>query len=1163
MTDLRKQILTNIEREFIGPGSESLVPQDDNREIITENPRYRYSTGVIQPYVADSVLVKSELADESGTLDEEAIEELSSSFEVVNHAKSNADDAGEEEDETVSEVNRFPVRYTFGISAFVKSKSEKALRVLFSGGLYRLYKRSDYYIQLEHQYEAISELIRIYLSTSPGDIFADKIQLNDEQKTVKIASDHRIQEITQLRSAVSGAPVEIKNVLGDLANKLFAKDLYERVPFEVELYVDLSKPEDFQKIVLSGKTVHFHSNIVEMSDIEDGVYSVTLTIENTGQTSEGFMPQLYQPVLSIQAEENQSFFDFESINLSRTTLSERGELENLMLYGDKKSYAIGRFTSADWKVDESGHGIVYTSFLPNYEMPALEFNIDGIDSDILRASSYTSVTSKESIKTNLSTFVSSYEAWVADQELQIRTLHPKFNDIAREHIEKCRFSVERMRKSINFLMTDDVALDAFQIAHEAMILQRLRGDVRDKGKYFHSKKYVEIQPAFQWRPFQLAFILANYESLLNPESTERDLVDLIWVATGGGKTETYLFAIASIILYRRNRYHLSEDDEGVTVIMRYTLRLLTAQQFERASILICALEFIRREMPERYGSKEISIGLWIGGASTPNEQSEAKTIIQGLMSAGKDFKERLEESKMQVLKCPWCQEEYSLIPEKPSIDESDWGYRVVNQRLRKNPNNHNFVCTNPNCDFHETGNELPIYVVDETIYKVRPTLVFGTVDKFAMIALRDKTISLFGNDRKQGRNPELIIQDELHLISGPLGTTVGLYESAIDYAVSYKGVKPKIIASTATIKNAQQQVRALYDRSVFQFPPQGLRGSDSYFVRETDKKPGRLYVGLTNSNRSLVKLQSKFLAATLQYTTQLDYSTEEEADRYWTLVGYFNRIIDVGRTNYLLTDIVQQFQKGYVERNSGSVRRINPTEITSKIPSGKIPGILDNLFTTRKKPNEVIDVVSASNMISVGLDVPRLNHMYVMGQPKSTSEYIQATSRVGRENPGIVTVLLNGLNPRDLSNYERFINNHEKIYQYVESASVTPFSVPSVQRSLHGTLVAMLRNTNPELSEEESVVNLGKHNPSLRAARNFIISRARAVDVNGLNYEENVTEFLDNFTRYWQDLILDFDDVKYSGQSEDYEFLLKDQYEAQRSMRDVESPTYLKRRFSK
>jgi hypothetical protein len=951
MPNLRQQILDNIEREFIGPGSETLIQADATHEIITENPRYRYATGVIQS-LADG---DSQVLDDSEAESDLKYEEMSQSTEVLAHSKADLDDQGEEEDETVSEVNKFPVRYTFGISAFVKSRGPISLKVTLTGGLYKRINRDSYSVALGEDYDRIVEAIRVFTSVTPGDIFNDKFKFNQENRSISIASEARIPEKNQMNHAISEAPKLIRPVLSDFANKLFAKDLYQRVPFSTEIDVNLRMPEHFQTIDLGGKAIEFHSNVTEMFDVEDGVYSVTLTVANVGDTVEGFQPELFQPMLTITSDDVNTFYDFETINLNRATLSDRVELENLMLYGDKKSYAVGHFTSADWDVDSDGNGKICTTFLPNYEMPALEFNIDSISSDVLKASSYTSVTTRDAIREKLDSFVTDYEAWIIGQDAQVQNLNSKFESVTREHIEKCRFSVMRMRKAIDFLMADDVAMDAFQMAHEAMILQRLREDVRDKGRYFQSKNYTDIAPAFEWRPFQLAFILANYEALLNPESTERDLVDLIWVATGGGKTETYLFAIASIILYRRNKYHLSQEDEGVTVIMRYTLRLLTAQQFERASILICALEYIRRQLPTKYGQTEISIGLWIGKDSSPNEQAQAKGIIEGLMGATKDFKEKIEQNTMQVLKCPWCQEPHSLIPPEPTYDESRWGYRTINQRQRKNPNHHNFVCTNPNCDFHELGQELPIYVVDETIYKVRPTLIFGTVDKFAQIALRDKTIALFGNDKEQARNPELIIQDELHLISGPLGTTVGLYESAIDYASSYKGVKPKIIASTATIKNADHQVKALYNRAVFQFPPQGLRGSDSYFVRETTQKPGRLYVGLTNSNRSLVKLQSKFVAATLQYTTQLDYASPAESDYYWTLVGYFNRIVDVGRTNYLINELINLGQKDYVSRNGGQVRPVNPTEITSKIPSGKIPGILQNLFTKRENLDEVID----------------------------------------------------------------------------------------------------------------------------------------------------------------------------------------------------------------
>lgn len=234
------------------------------------------------------------------------------------------------------------------------------------------------------------------------------------------------------------------------------------------------------------------------------------------------------------------------------------------------------------------------------------------------------------------------------------------------------------------------------------------------------------------------------------------------------------------------------------MLMRYTLRLLTLQQFERAAILICAMEHMRRARPE-LGREEFSIGMWVGRSATPNTLAEAERRLAELRG---DLDKRLAtENPVQLHACPWCGTR--LDARAYEVDED-----AKRMRVR---------CPGTDCAF---ADGLPVHLIDEAVYDARPTLVIATVDKFASMPWRPATAALFNRDDPNDRTPppELIVQDELHLISGPLGTLTGLYETAVDALAD----RPKVIASTATIRRAADQGLHLFARDVRQFPPAGL-----------------------------------------------------------------------------------------------------------------------------------------------------------------------------------------------------------------------------------------------------------------------------------------------------------------------------------------------------
>ncbi|MDF2882859.1 MAG: helicase [Clostridiaceae bacterium] len=560
--------------------------------------------------------------------------------------------------------------------------------------------------------------------------------------------------------------------------------------------------------------------------------------------------------------------------------------------------------------------------------------------------------------------------------------------------------------------------------------------------------------------------------------------------------------------------------------MRYTLRLLASQQFIRASILICACEKIRRELniSKKYnlGEDEISIGLWVGGDPTPNTNKDAKIEYLSLTKACKS-KEELEENKrehnkFQVLKCPWCgtklEVEY-VDGKKKGI----WGYDYSKKNI--------IFCPEPKCDFNRN---LPIQVVDDELYKNPPTLLFGTVDKFASLPWKGEVSNLFAlNKGNNTRAPELIIQDELHLISGPLGTIVGLYETAIDAMCSTKGKRPKIIASTATIKRAEEQCKMLFNRKVMQFPPSGLNIEDNFFSHEvsTDKKPGRMYVGLMASGKTTTTAQIRLYTALMESLNLIDID-DEIKNKYWTLVGYFNSIRELAKTTTLVNDDIASNIQRYMKRiiKFDSTRyAYNLKELTSRLSSTEIVKTLKNLENeyinkeiegkTVNNINHAIDILLATNMISVGVDVSRLNLMVVSGQPKQTSEYIQATSRVGRKYPGLVFTLYNASKTRDRSHYELFYSYHQTFYKYVEPTSITPFSEPARERALHAVFISLVRHIIG-LNSEDEAKDFDEQIEGLNEVRDYIINRAGDLD-NSQNHNmaEDTRNELNNIISRW------------------------------------------------
>ena len=750
---------------------------------------------------------------------------------------------------------------------------------------------------------------------------------------------------------------------------------------------------------------------------------------------------------------------------------EMAELE--MLYKGSRPFAQGHGVSADWDRAGQTPQWVATTALPKYEVKQMKPRV--LDNPERFSMRHLAEAPIGVLADDLYSIVKAYEEWIADLEAQSQTLESQELEIALKNVDNCRKCAERMRRGVKILSEEELPLKAFRLANKAMMLQRSHS-IKAKGGSIDDS-------AIRWYPFQLGFLLMEICSFAHPQEEDRETADLLWFPTGGGKTEAYLGVAAYAIFLRRLS---NKNANGVTVIMRYTLRLLTLQQFERASALICAIEHLRRELD--LGGDPVSIGMFVGEALTPNHLEDAGKLLEGYKE-GKLISEG-QPDPFQVRKCPWCG---SVLG--PDDYEVDNGTGRMYSR-----------CPNEGCEFHG-GDGIPAHVIDEDLYLCPPTFIVGTVDKFAQVPLNQKAASLLGVGRSCPA-PELIIQDELHLISGPLGTMVGVYEAAIEKLCVEGGVHPKVITSTATARSSRQQQLSLYGEDSFQFPPQGLDMRDSFFAVEASRaeKPARMYYGVMGVDAAItnvaVRVSADLLFAT-RYLEDKGYSPEV-VDSFWTIVEYFNTLRELGGSLTSLLDSVQgmfsflastKFKERFPLKDPDA-RYNYILELTSRRTSSEITSAFDDLERRHAKGEngDAVDFVLATNMLSVGVDIGRLGTMVVYGQPKMNSEYIQATSRVGRSTPGLVVSLLNNKRSRDRSHYEQFVNFHQALYRNVESSSLTPFSDRARDRSLHTLLVTLVRYCTPGMSSNEAADDFRADMDGLDEVKKFICDYVKRVE---------------------------------------------------------------------
>ena len=911
--------------------------------------------------------------------------------------------------------------------------------------------------------------------------------------------------------------------------------------------------------------------------LRDNHWSVTLfLINNQKEPSEQKdLAWVFQPELSVDG------VDYGPIFVQRTPAGSLDKLqaEDLsmrMLYRNTVEFATGHGIAVHAEAARNLPHLasrLTTKVLPTYEVkrmdPPTPDDVPGLDQAVFDMKMLAEVPSG-GFGQALGALADSYARWIGEQSARVMEATPDlrpYQAAAEENLRAARVARERIQKGIELLDSNDDAAEAFRFANHAMHRQRIRSIYTKRVRRGETADITDVdQPnSRSWRPFQLAFVLLNLPALVDPADDERqDVADLLWFPTGGGKTEAYLGVAAFAMGIRRlQRDQHALGYQGVTVLMRYTLRLLTLQQFQRATTLIAACEVIRRGDPQTWGEEPFRIGLWVGQRSTPNRTEQSSVAISDKRNNSYSGSVGGSGTPYQLTSCPWC---------GSGLEAT----RDIDVETFKDGRGRTFqFCSNgfDYCPFSKAASKhegIPIVVVDEEIYRRLPSLLIATVDKFAQMPWRGETQMLFGrvsgycprhgylcpsmeeqclSHRKlpkkrlpatkrqvtpRLRPPDLIIQDELHLINGPLGTMVGLYETAVDHLATWetadgRPVKPKVIASTATIRQAGKQVQSVFARKVGVFPPPGLDATDNFFSKQTpstEKSPGRLYVGIMAPGRSRLETLIPVYTAYMAAAQKLYEKYGGAADPWMTAVGYFNSLRELGSMRRAVEDSVQTRLRNY-DKGEGN-RWINVTnveELTSRKSAEDIPKILDRLelqHAPELRTNEgnypvgkyPLDVVLATNMISVGVDVDRLGLMVTAGQPKATAEYIQATSRVGRKFPGLVATVYAWSRPRDLSHYEGFDHYHATFYQQVEALSVTPFASCAVDRGLFGVLASLVRLGDEQFNENGAANEIDLQHPLVKEAQAVLAKRAEDASET-LNKRDSVSRLTQKKLDHW------------------------------------------------
>ncbi len=1101
-----------IKNNLIGPGSDVFISNAEE-EIISDYPLSRYFSGILFPEKEaeepekdskgndDDANANAEIEDSVDEIAQQKNDEPEISFDEEDSNKKNK--APKVNTPEYSEANQyFPTN--FGLT-FCVPKETKSINITFNFAKYQQLKpinakieidEKDYKWFVEHQFNSISQ----YLDYENGLMFLNKENFEISGLDVRTyrARFKENEQQTELINSVGYKKVEL--LLGRLWKREKQKPKTIQLDLN-EINIDESKEYQFKEDESDNKKAACYYKKIYETGYGKYIKILLANTEKHPKKKFSFSNELLNTKAIFQGEITISGTEF----LPYKQLSETNPFDdelNLInfQYRNEHSFGIGHGCAVNWDNDERPMELK-TTFLPEVDIKnySNEFKIDFPEelkeiTELKKLSIWTEL-DKSTIIKKLRLFADEYKNWIIKQELIAQ--NPNYQESLNEIIKKQDQTYTRLVKNIEFLSSNDVAFRSFLISNTAMYIQMLisnnsifgkKGielDELDNEINYNSLDYFKENKTFnpRYRPFQLAFFLLNIESVVNDESDDRkNIVDLLWFPTGGGKTEAYLALTAFTIISRRIMH--KENADGVSVIMRYTLRLLTAQQFERATKLMLSLDFLRRQFHEtdinHFGDSQISIGMWVGASTTPNSYKDAKIIWKKISDEltklnNKKSGDYNKVNSLPITSCSWCG--CNLVSQNTHGYYQQGYYATDKSFFAK--------CINPECAFSE---ELPIYFVDDQIYNTPPTLLFATVDKFAMLSHRQEGHKLFNSLPQNSSKlpPDLIIQDELHLLSGPLGSITGLYESIVEMLSTKGEKKPKIIASTATTRNTKQQVAMLYGNRILNiFPPLGTSYDDNFFsyVSQDSK---RKHIGFMPTGKTALNSQIRILGNLLLARVELfkyfrekeNFSIEESKlheNNFWTIVSFYNSLKDVGKIYNKVPAEISDFLKLLHNRHNISKQvygfnyfglSARTKELTSRIESNSIKKLLNELeqpFDLTSKDSwtfvqNSVDLVLASNMFSVGIDIERLNVMLMNGQPKNVAEYIQASSRVGRKDRGIVINLLDANRSRDKSYFENYVPFNNAYYKFVEPLSVTPFTEIALDKVLASLLVCFVRH---------------------------------------------------------------------------------------------------------
>lgn len=1140
----RDKVIERIRKEIIGTGSDIFQCKDDfSDEIIEGKPLQRYFSGILfpkqlQPNASDNgeQEMKEEDADDTTDL-------YSEITEPENKEKENFEDDANDTEKTDTlpkyTLNTFFPSH-FGITFAVENTCKK-FKAIIRFGNYIKAKPED--IKIPYDGEGIKLLSEHALNKFVSYDETNKI-LSQTEKIQRTKDGKLTVEYQAFQDGLKslGKATSYDHALYKIISKLFFKDKYKRIDNRIEFEINIAD-------ILSAENQHFELKLSEQADVNTenwnkeikenlvfhlklytnytDKYYIKAIIENKSliakdkfSLSKEKVNQLscFQTEIRIESEKLLPFRDYKA-HLYKTDEDKMLDY----LYREKLAFGIGHNTACTWENAQSPNTPqwIKSTFLPEYDVKSQSSETDKIKGEILNIKNLSVYnTNKEDIISHLNKVAEAYKNWIEDERKSANG-----NELGLKNIAKCEQIYNRITKGIKLLSENENALRAFQLANTAIYLQMFQ-----TAQHFSRKKegfevwernevlqhnfqdYATLQfPSSrvpEWRPFQLAFILQCLTSFVDENSNEKELIDLLYFPTGGGKTEAYLAVSAFLIFWRRINY--SHSYHGVNIIIRYTLRLLSAQQFERASKMILACEFIRNNHKD-LGDKQISIGFWVGAQTIPNSLKDAETKLkktQEKLNKGENF----VVNPFQLSNCQWCN---TKIISKLKQDDKVFqiGHRVGKTQLHSH-------CLNEACHFSEKSDGLPVVLIDENIYKKPPTILFATVDKFAMLAWKGEATTFFNNSIN--RKPELIIQDELHLLNGTLGSLVGLFENTLLQLCD----NPKIIASTATVKNVDKQIQGLYGREARVFPQYATNSDDTFFSKVIEDSK-RKYIGILPTGKTTVVTNLQLLASLIFARLEIwkQSSDKKEADSFWTILSYFKSLKEIGRfsnkINSELKPIIKQLQVRYLNDDLISANNYNKlsyrnVELTSRIPNEKIKKNLDLLeseFNGNLKEHKAYDLVLATNMISVGLDVSRLGVMVMNGMPPNTAEYIQASSRVARKNEGFVITLYDPFNSRDLSYYEDFVQFHKTFYKQVEPLSVTPFAENALDKMLFTLILAYFRHTTKYTANDTANALIDDNVKN--ALRNNLITLFKNHQF-AQNDLQLITEKLDAILREWR-----------------------------------------------